>query len=165
MAYYFIIELTYLPAFSAFVSNFYHLQTFSAVAFQHFQHWSAIFSYFQQFQPFSAVALFFLSRLTCLKISLPIIRLVGHWSWSWSDQLQCLEKKITNIPTCNWQNFLMKALWHPSSRSLNSKTQDILTFHYIFGPFFELSWLGSAIFHKCYTATAAEVLWDKLASW
>ena len=59
VAYYFkkIIKLTYLPAFSAFVSNFYHLQTFSAVAFQHFQHWSAIFSYFQQFQPFSAFGL------------------------------------------------------------------------------------------------------------
>jgi hypothetical protein len=43
----------------------------------------SIFSHFQHFQPFSAIfssclVLAVLSRLTCLKISLLIIQLVGH---------------------------------------------------------------------------------------
>jgi hypothetical protein len=62
VAYYFkkIIKLTYLPAFSAFVSNFLALSDIFSSCLSAF---SAFVSNFYHFQPFSAVSAIFSFRL------------------------------------------------------------------------------------------------------
>jgi hypothetical protein len=73
--------VSYLPAFSAIFSIFSHFQHFQPFsAFQQFDNLFKITSYLPAFLAIfsSCLVSAVLSRLTCLKISLPIIRLVGH---------------------------------------------------------------------------------------